>query len=413
MLVYRVPFDNACKFNYYFPYLQNFCLQMFAGLIFSCNFADSMKKFCFVLIYICLLSACTGGQDRGVDDDSRAVEMKYAELLDIRRGDEYTTVTVRNPWDSTAILHRYVLIAEGKEAPKDISSNDIIKVPLKNTAVYTSILCSLMDEIGAMEAIKGVCDVEYIYMDKVQKGVADGSIIDLGSSMTPNIEKLMDMHPDAMFISPFENSGSYGKLGKLHIPIIECADYMETTPLGRAEWMRFYGMLFGKEQEADSIFATVEQNYNAMKALADKQPVRPTVVTEMKTGSTWYVAGGKSTVNILITDAGGEYIFKDIESGGAVPYSPEQVFAKAQGADYWLIKYNQATDMTLNELGEAWATNRHMAAYVSKNVYGCNLSKKRFFEETPFHPDILLRDYINILHPGVLEDKEITFYKRL
>lgn len=386
---------------------------MFAGLIFSCNFADSMKKFCFVLIYICLLSACTGGQDRGVDDDSRAVEMKYAELLDIRRGDEYTTVTVRNPWDSTAILHRYVLIAEGKEAPKDISSNDIIKVPLKNTAVYTSILCSLMDEIGAMEAIKGVCDVEYIYMDKVQKGVADGSIIDLGSSMTPNIEKLMDMHPDAMFISPFENSGSYGKLGKLHIPIIECADYMETTPLGRAEWMRFYGMLFGKEQEADSIFATVEQNYNAMKALADKQPVRPTVVTEMKTGSTWYVAGGKSTVNILITDAGGEYIFKDIESGGAVPYSPEQVFAKAQGADYWLIKYNQATDMTLNELGEAWATNRHMAAYVSKNVYGCNLSKKRFFEETPFHPDILLRDYINILHPGVLEDKEITFYKRL
>lgn len=386
---------------------------MFAGLIFSCNFADSMKKFCFVLIYICLLSACKGGQDRSVDDNNKAVKLRYSELLDIRRGEEYTTVTVRNPWDSTAILHRYVLIADGKEMPKDISANDIIRVPLKNTAVYTSILCSLMDEIGAMEAIKGVCDVEYIYMDKVRKGVAYGSIIDLGSSMTPNIEKLMDMHPDAMFISPFENSGSYGKLGKLQIPIIECADYMETTPLGRAEWMRFYGMLFGKEQEADSIFAAVEQNYNAMKAIADKQPERPTVVTEMKTGSTWYVAGGKSTVNILITDAGGEYIFKDIESGGAVPYSPEQVFAKAQGADYWLIKYNKATDLTLNELAEAWATNKHMAAYVNKNVYGCNLSKKRFFEETPFHPDILLRDYINILHPGVLEDKEITFYKRL
>lgn len=386
---------------------------MFAGLIFSCNFADSMKKFCFVLIYICLLSACKGGQDRSVDDNNKAVELRYSELLDIRRGEEYTTVTVRNPWDSTAILHRYVLIADGKEVPKDISANDIIRIPLKNTAVYTSILCSLMDEIGAMEAIKGVCDVEYIYMDKVRKGVARGSIIDLGSSMTPNIEKLMDMHPDAMFISPFENSGSYGKLGKLQIPIIECADYMETTPLGRAEWMRFYGMLFGKEQEADSIFAAVEQNYNAMKAIADKQPERPTVVTEMKTGSTWYVAGGKSTVNILITDAGGEYIFKDIESGGAVPYSPEQVFAKAQGADYWLIKYNKATDLTLNELAEAWATNKHMAAYVNKNVYGCNLSKKRFFEETPFHPDILLRDYINILHPGVLEDKEITFYKRL
>lgn len=413
MLVYRVAFDNACKFNYYFPYLQNFCLQMFAGLIFSCNFADSMKKFCFVLIYICLLSACTGGQDRSVDDNDKAVELIYSELLDIRRGEEYTTVTVRNPWDSTAILHRYVLIADGKEVPNDISANDIIRVPLKNTAVYTSILCSLMDEIGATEAIKGVCDVEYIYMDEVQKGVACGSIIDLGSSMTPNIEKLMDMHPDAMFISPFENSGSYGKLGKLQIPIIECADYMETTPLGRAEWMRFYGMLFGKEQEADSIFATVERNYNAMKALADKQPERPTVVTEMKTGSTWYVAGGKSTVNILITDAGGEYVFKEIESGGAVPYSPEQVFAKAQGADYWLIKYNKATDMTLNELAEAWETNKHMAAYGNKNVYGCNLSKKRFFEETPFHPDILLRDYINILHPGVLEDKEITFYKRL
>lgn len=374
-----------------------------------------MRKICFLFVvcYICMLSACTGGRRDNSSDDGRMVEMRYAELLTMRQGEGYTAVEIRNPWDSAALLHRYVLMPDGVELPPDAPDAEVVRVSLKNSAVYTSVLCGLIDELDAMAAVKGVCDLQYIYIDKVQQGVSGGSIADLGSSMTPDIEKLVDIHPDAMFISPFENSGSYGKLGKLHIPIIECADYMETSPLGRAEWIRFYGLLFGKQKEADSIFAAVEKNYNAMKKLAAKQPRKPTVVTEMKTGSTWYIAGNNSTVGRLIADAGGTYIFNDLKTSGAVPYSPEQAFAKAQKADFWLIKYSQASDMTMDELAAAWSSNKHIAAFRNGNVYGCNLAKTHFYEETPFHPDVLLRNIINIFHPGVVGDADMKYYKRL
>lgn len=384
---------------------------MFAGLFFSCNFASKMRRLCFLFLTIWLLAACAGGGHGGSADNGQTVELRYAELLTMRQGDGYTEVEIRNPWDSAAVLHRYVLIPDGTERPQDAPEGETVRIPLKNTAVYTSVLCGLIDELGAMPAIKGVCDLQYIYLDKVQQGVANGSIVDLGSSMTPDIERLMDMHPDAMFISPFENSGSYGKLGKLHIPIIECADYMETSPLGRAEWMRFYGLLFGRQKEADSIFAIVEERYNSMKAQAERQPKKPTVVTEMKIGSTWYIAGNNSTVGRLIADAGGEYVFKELETSGTVPYSPEQAFEQAQKADCWLIKYNQATDMTMEELATAWSSNKHMAAYRNGKVYGCNLAKTHFYEKTPFHPDILLRDLVSIFHPGLAGNSR--YYKKL
>ncbi len=372
-----------------------------------------MQKILTLFIYVFILVSCAGSGNNATDDAGKTVEMRYAELLAMHEGDGFIKVEIRNPWDSTAILHRYVLVPADRQLPKGLPEGDIVRIPLANTAVYTSVHCGLIDELGATDAIRGVCDLQYIYLPEVHKRVRDGSITDLGNSMTPNIEKLIDLQPDAMFISPFENSGSYGKLGKLKIPIIECADYMETSPMGRAEWIRFYGILLGKRHEADSIFSAVEKNYNDIKDMAARQKERPTVVTEMKIGSTWYVAGNNSTVGILIKDAGGDYIFKDVASKGAVPYSPEQVFVKAQKAGFWLIKYNQTTDMTMEELADAWASNRYLEAYRNGNVYGCNLAKTRFYEETPFHPDIILAEYASILHPGMAGNRSLRYYKKL
>ena len=134
---------------------------------------------------------------------------------------------------------------------------------------------------------------------------------------------------------------------KLKIPIIECADYMETSALGSAEWIRFYGLLFGREALADSIFAEVEKNYNEWKALATAQPVKPRLMCEVKSGSAWYVSGGRSTTGKLYADAGADYAFASYPNAGGIPLSFETVFDKAQDADIWLIKNNQATDLTL------------------------------------------------------------------
>ena len=150
-------------------------------------------------------------------------------------------------------------------------------------------------ELGQAKSIKGVCNLEYFKMPEVQDGCRNGEIVDCGNGMNPDIEKIIDLRPDAIMLSPFENSGGYGRVGKLGVPVIECADYMETSPLGRAEWLRFYGLLVGQEQRGDSLFAQIENEYLAVKALAAHAASRPTVLSDLKYGSAWYIAGGKST----------------------------------------------------------------------------------------------------------------------
>ncbi len=359
-----------------------------------------MRYFRYTFLFLLpLLMACRGANSPVHDDGGETLTLRHADLLSITEHDGYTTVSITNPWDSTRTLHRYVLVPRNAELPEHLPEGDVVRTPLENMAVYTSVHCGLIDELGAYSSIRGVCDLQYINLPKVHDDVRSGRIRDLGETMSPNIEGVIDMQPDAILLSPFENSGSYGKVGKLGIPLIECADYMETSPLGRAEWMRFYGRLIGRTAEADSLFSCIEQRYDSIRTRASQTSRRPTVVTEMKIGSTWYVAGGESTVGHFISDAAGDYIYKDVKERGALPYSPETVYEKAREADLWLIKYNQATDVTLRDIASLWAMNTRMRAWQTGNVWVCNLSLTHFYEETPFHPDVLLSEYVSILHP--------------
>ena len=200
---------------------------------------------------------------------------------------------------------------------------------------------------------------------------------------------------------------------KLKIPIIECADYMETSALGSAEWICFYGILFGCEAKADSIFATVEKNYNELKNLATSQTKKPKLMCEVKSGSAWYVSGGRSTTGKLYADAGADYAFASYPNAGGIPLSFETVFDKAQDADIWLIKYNQATDLTLTSLREDYAPYAQFKAYKEKQVYGCNTGHKTYYEDFPFHPDRVLKDLIKIFHPSLLPEYELKYFSNL
>lgn len=211
-------------------------------------------KIHFFIVALAVLSAlasCRSGST-AVFSDLDTIPLRYAKLLTMYEGDGVVVAEVKNPWGE-GFLARYE-----------------ITEPLTHSIFYTSSHVSLINELGAYDCIKGVCDAEYMYLDTLKKDVAARRIVDCGLSMTPDIEKIMELHPDAILLSPFENSGTYGKLGKLGIPIIECADYMENSALGRAEWVRFYGRLVGKAHEADSLFAEVERDY---KKTAYPQPL--------------------------------------------------------------------------------------------------------------------------------------------
>ena len=375
-----------------------------------------MKKFLLsahIVTIVLLLSACSGGSKTSSAIHGEIIPLKYAENLKLIKGEGYTEAVLRNPWDTTSILRTYILVDKDKEVPDHLPEGTLVRTPLSKALVYTATHCNLIHELGAVKSIGGICEIQYIKVPEIVEGCQNGTIVNAGEGTNPDIEKIIDLHPDALLLSPYENSGGHGQVEKLKIPIIECADYMETSALGSAEWIRFYGLLFGREALADSIFAEVEKNYNEWKALATAQPVKPRLMCEVKSGSAWYVSGGRSTTGKLYADAGADYVFASYPNAGGVPLSFETVFDKAQDADVWLMKYNHPTDKTYQSLQEDYAPYANFKAFKNKNIYYCNTAYRPYYEDFPFHPDRVLKDLIKIFHPSLLPEYELKYFSKL
>lgn len=422
-----------------------------------------------------LMAACQGGKTAAADAEAGdTLEMKYAKLLTIvKHGDgeessdaaedidyQYAEAIIANPWKAGTMLHRYILIPKGKEGDKTVAmlarrrstgarcTTDTVRTPVERSAVFIAPHCQLMYEMGCQQAIRGVCDLDYINIPDVRKRAASAgnasagkasagktsaenasagnSIVDCGSSMASDIERIIALKPEAILLSPFENSGGYGKLDKLHIPIIEAADYMESSPLGRAEWMKFYGMLFKKdgnapktalaascESKADSLFAKIEKEYLKLKAEAAGYPKGLSILTERKTGNVWYVPGGQSTIGILLKDANARYIFEDDQHSGSLSMSPEQIIAKGNQVDVWAFKYFGGNALTKQDLLAEYQGYQALKAFQTGTVYETDTSCEPYFELTSFHPEILLREFIILSHPEA-GDKfgKLRFYKK-
>lgn len=376
-----------------------------------------MNKFLLsanIVITVLLLSACSGRSKTSSSlNGGDTLEIKYARNITIISFKDYKVAALRNPWDTTKVLHTYILVDKNKPMPKELPEGSIVRTPVSKAVVYSSVHSSLFNDLGAFSSIAGVCDLKYIKLSKIQEACKRGAIADVGDGMSPDIEKIIDLHPDALLLSPFENSGGYGRVDKLGVPIIECADYMETSALGRAEWMKFYGLLTGKEAEADSIFTEVESRYNSLAKQALSCKDKPTVITELKNSSTWYIPGGNSTSAKLFHDAGAKYIFANDNHSGSVPMSFESVFEKGENADFWLIKYNQVKEKNYRELKEEYSPYANFAAFKNKKIYGCNTNSIPYYEESPFHPEQLLADLIKIFHPELTKGYELKYFSKL
>lgn len=365
-----------------------------------------------IMILILLLSACAGkSKSSFLQPAGDTVDMRYARYLTMVEHEGYTLVDIRNPWDTLRSLNTYLLIDKAKPLPAHLPEGTVVPTPLSKALLYSSVHCSLLQQLDAMQAIGGVCDLKYINLEEIKQQVATGIIKDCGDAMNPDIEKIIDLRPDAVWLSPFENSGGYGRIEKLDIPLIECADYMETSPLGRAEWMRFYGKLVGADHQADSLFQLVEQNYLELKQHAAQSDSRLSVIPDLRIGSTWYMPGGRSYIACLFKDACIRYVYSDDWHSGSVPLSFEAVFDKAGQSDIWLIRYNRPDrDMTYDDLANDFVGYTGLKAYKQRQVYGCNTAMRPYYEEAPFRPDYLLNDYIRIFHPEIGDLDNLRYF---
>lgn len=230
---------------------------------------------------------------------------RYAKHISVEKRNGYTVVRLADPWKEGRTLHRYILVNHKDSARLSghVPEGTVVYVPIRRAVVFTAAHANLFEMLHAGDAIAGVADPQYMHIPDIQKRIAGSlanapgsahAICNVGNSMKPDVEKIISMRADAIFLSPFENSGGYGRLEEINIPIIECADYMEQGPLGRAEWMKFYGMLLGRETEADSLFSVVEANYNSLKVKVRRAKKTLNVLPDRKTGSVWYVPADRA-----------------------------------------------------------------------------------------------------------------------
>lgn len=371
---------------------------------------DTLYKSIIVVMVLFVFTACGGeknGKKGGGIASEESMELRYSQLLKITECDGYTKVEVRGDKDSATPLATYILVPRGSSAPSNLPEGEVLEVPLKNVVAYTSVHASLLKELGSIDVVKGVADAAYFKIPEIKKGLEDGSVADLGNSSSPSIERLIELSPEAVMISIYEGM-NVQDLSKQGVTYLKFTDNLERTPLGRAEWVKFMGLLVGKSHEAERIFSEVESRYNDLKRKAADVSVRPKVLVENMYEGVWYLPAGGSYMAVLLADSGADYPWSGTEGTGSLSLTFEEVFEKAGDADFWVLKtFGVCTPESLLAQDKRYA---EFKPFIDGGVYCCDTSESMLFEEFPFHPDLLLADYIKIFHPELASEYQLRYF---
>jgi len=375
-------------------------------------------QFFFPLI-LWLLAACHVRQPEEPLQQTEA-STQYASLLQMQDLEEGMTLCrILNPWQPERVAMQYLLIPGDTlseealdEVEKLYGRIQTLHTPLKQQTLTASCYASLYAELNALDYVGTLCDAEYILNPTVLSRLEGGQIMEAGSSMSPNAEIILSTQSEAVWVTPYD-AGSQSIISALlpQIPIIYCADYQETSPLGRAEWMRFYGRLVNKGAEADALFKEIENKYNQIATPSSDIDQRPSILPELPYGATWYVPGGRSSASWIYQDAGFNYPWAEDTHGGSLALSVEAVFAQASNTDVWVIKYfDPDTCWTVSSLLAQNPIYGQFKAAQKDLIFGCNTARSDYFEVAPFRPDLILSE---MRHVCLNETDSLHFFQRL
>lgn len=352
-----------------------------------------------LIFFIYTLISCGGGakvHSASMPGDTLTAYSGLLTLID--HGNGTVTAIVDNPWNSELPPNVYTLVDRDSAANAEgFHNGDVILVPMQSALVYSSVHTTPLQELGAGEVIKGVADAEYFTSDFIKSGLNNGTIVNVGSALTPSLEAIVTLSPEVALISPYENSG-HGLLDKSGTTVVDMADYMETTPLGRAEWLLLLGELTGKREEARRIFADVVSQYQLIKNKNKDENCRPLVVTEIPYNGVWYQPGGQSYMGTMIKDAGGRLLLegeKDSDKG-SVQLDIANVIELGSEADVWLIK--ATTDVSKADIRSAVPLASEIRAFGNDNVWVTNTSVVPLYDDLAFHPERVLADFYAIFN---------------
>lgn len=375
-----------------------------------------MKYRFLLLISIATLTLSCNKKDSKTSASTKAevLELQYAKGFQVEVTDQYTHITIRNPWDTVAILNSYILVDRAKDLPSNLPKGSIIRTPVQSVVATSTLQCSILNELNSVELVKGVCEPEYIKNPYVVQGVADGTIINLGMAHSPSLEDIIMLSPDIVLSDPIIGKNQ-ANLEKAKVPLVLPTSYTEPHPLGRAEWIRFYALFLDAERQAlaDSLFSVTVDSYNAVKEKMAEVTHRPTVLTDTRYQGNWTLPGGNSNAATLFRDAGAAYIWADDQSNMSMTIAFESVLDKAGDADKWIIRYFDDKTMTYESLQNEFKPYSYFKAFKDKEIYTCNTKFATYYDDLPIHPDWVLKDLANVFHPEMFPDYQPRYYTRM
>ncbi len=381
-----------------------------------------MRLLYLVISAVLLLQGCNGRSDSSVDQDMRRAGINsytsYASGFRVQKHGSYTLVEVSDPWQqSKNVIFSYVLAPNTELIPDSLKSIPYIKTPVKRVIALSTTHVAMIDQLGSAESIVGLSGADFIYSSTLREGIESGAVKDVGYGPGLDFESIVRLQPDVLFLYGVEGNvmTTLEKLTDLGIPAVFCGEYLETHPLGKAEWIRFFSLFYNKEEQSARFFQQIDSAYSALSALASGVQPKPVVLNGLPWKDTWYMAGGKSFAAQLIEDAGGDYLWKDNPSTQAVPLDLESVYMRALNADIWINPgaAGSLADILLQDerLGDLDVLQ---SGHVFNNDARSNVGRGNdYWESGTVRPDLVLADLIEVFHPDLLTDHRFVYYRQL
>ncbi|MBP4138840.1 ABC transporter substrate-binding protein [Flavobacterium geliluteum] len=375
-----------------------------------------LKKIVFLVLF-CTLIGCKKTETAEVAKTAIAKNsIEYASGLSIVKQEGYSVVTVTNPWPEANKNFTYVLKEKDVNVPDSLKSYTTIQVPLNSVVVTSTTNIPFLEMLEVESKLVGFPHTDYISSKKTRALIDKGAVKNVGQNEKLNIEQLIALAPDLIVTFGVDNNNpTLHNLKKSGLNVFIQGDWMEQSPLGKAEWIKLYGALFGKEEKAKELFDKIVLSYNQSKKLVASKQVTSSVLYGSMYQDLWYVAKGNSWVAQFIKDAQANYLWENLKGTGSEGLSFEKVLDKAKTADFWIAT---SSFKSLDELGKSNPHYSEFDSFKKKTIYTFEAKMGAtggtiYYELSPSRPDLVLKDYIKIFHPDALPSYEFTFATKL
>ncbi len=373
------------------------------------------KKTSFFFFILFLLFSQFACKHSITKESQTGTETKYATHFSIHKKNNFTILTINEPWAEGGEF-TYILAKNMHSIPDSLKKYPFIQIPVKRLVVTSTTHLPFISLLNEEDKLAGFPNTKYISSKEFLERVKKGQIKEIGNGAGINIEETLLLKPDVIVaFSSGNDQKQYQLFEKNKIPVIYNADWMESDPLGRAEWIKVFGLLFGKEKEAEKKLNNIARRYNEIKKKIKSKTKKTKVFQGGFFAGKWYVPGGNSYAARLIEDAGGDYLWKEDKHNGSLPLNYENVLVKLPQADVWL---NPGSIISKTALAETFPQAKNMKSFQEDRIYTYALAKGPtggliYFEESTARPDKVLQDLYHIFYPEETPDYQFHYYSIL